>query len=120
MPGVIDRRHRIIVSGPVSDRVIDVAVTRAFELLAEPAGARGDQVVRILENDLLALEPEAKEVLLPFSHLLGDPSDRVAQEEAQATAERMAKPGVRWQSVGVAARNVLAEGLAKENTNEFT
>lgn len=32
----------------------------------------------------LALDPSAKPVLMPFSHLLGDPSDRVAKEEAEA------------------------------------
>jgi uncharacterized membrane protein SpoIIM required for sporulation len=30
----------------------------------------------------LLADPEAKSVLLPFGHLLGDPADRVAQEEA--------------------------------------
>jgi len=30
----------------------------------------------------LALDPSAKPVLMPFSHLLGDPSERVATEEA--------------------------------------
>ncbi len=30
----------------------------------------------------LAFDPEAKAVIMPFSHLLGDPSDRVAEEEA--------------------------------------
>jgi uncharacterized membrane protein SpoIIM required for sporulation len=29
----------------------------------------------------LALDPEAKPILMPFSHLLGDPADRVAAEE---------------------------------------
>jgi len=38
---------------------------------------------------LLAVDPELKEVLLPFPHLLGDPSERVAQEEA-ATRDRLA------------------------------
>lgn len=33
--------------------------------------------------------------------------------DAQATAERMAKPGARWQELGVAARNVLAQGLTR-------
>jgi uncharacterized membrane protein SpoIIM required for sporulation len=32
----------------------------------------------------LSLDPEAKEVLMPFSHLHGDPSKRVAYEEARA------------------------------------
>jgi uncharacterized membrane protein SpoIIM required for sporulation len=32
----------------------------------------------------LGLDPEAKAVLMPFSHLQGDPSDRVAQEEKLA------------------------------------
>jgi uncharacterized membrane protein SpoIIM required for sporulation len=31
---------------------------------------------------LLLIDPQAKEVIMPFSHLTGDPSDRVAQEEA--------------------------------------
>ncbi|HYG36497.1 MAG TPA: stage II sporulation protein M [Clostridia bacterium] len=37
----------------------------------------------------LALDPEAKPVLMPFSHLLQDPAKRVAQEES-ATADRLA------------------------------
>lgn len=32
----------------------------------------------------LALDETAKPVLMPFSHLLGDPSERVAEEEAEA------------------------------------
>lgn len=35
---------------------------------------------------LVAAAPEAKETLLPFPHLLGDPSERVAEEEAGADA----------------------------------
>ena len=31
---------------------------------------------------VIVVDPAAKEVLLPFSHLLGDPSERVAKEEA--------------------------------------
>ena len=31
---------------------------------------------------VIVTNPDAKQVLLPFSHLLGDPSDRVAEEEA--------------------------------------
>ena len=31
----------------------------------------------------LALDPSSKTVLMPFSHLLGDPSERVADEEAE-------------------------------------
>ena len=31
---------------------------------------------------VIATDPDAKQVLLPFSHLLGDPSDRVAREES--------------------------------------
>jgi len=38
---------------------------------------------------LLAVDPDLKEVLLPFPHLLGDPSQRVAEEEA-ATQDRLA------------------------------
>jgi len=30
----------------------------------------------------LALDPSSKSILMPFSHLLGDPSDRVAEEES--------------------------------------
>lgn len=36
---------------------------------------------------LTAYEPEAKEVILPFAHLQGDPSDRVAKEEAVVSEE---------------------------------
>jgi uncharacterized membrane protein SpoIIM required for sporulation len=36
----------------------------------------------------LAFDPEAKQVIMPFSHLQGDPSERVAQEE-QASADRL-------------------------------
>lgn len=36
----------------------------------------------------LAFDPEAKPVLMPFSHLLADPAKRVAQEE-QATNDRL-------------------------------
>lgn len=32
---------------------------------------------------VIYLNPEAKEVLMPFGHLLGDPSERVAMEESQ-------------------------------------
>lgn len=32
---------------------------------------------------------------------------------AQAAAERMAKPGARWQALGAAARDVLAQGLTR-------
>ena len=35
----------------------------------------------------LALDPSAKAVLIPFSHLMGDPSDRVAEEEQTASKE---------------------------------
>jgi uncharacterized membrane protein SpoIIM required for sporulation len=38
---------------------------------------------------LLAVDPDLKEVLLPFPHLLGDPSERVAEEEA-GTQDRLA------------------------------
>jgi uncharacterized membrane protein SpoIIM required for sporulation len=37
----------------------------------------------------LALDPESKPVLMPFSHLLQDPAKRVAEEES-ATADRLA------------------------------
>jgi uncharacterized membrane protein SpoIIM required for sporulation len=36
----------------------------------------------------VAFDPEAKEVIMPFSHLLGDPSERVAKEES-ASADRL-------------------------------
>lgn len=36
----------------------------------------------ILGGVLVAFEPNVKEVILPFSHLLGDPSERVAMEES--------------------------------------
>lgn len=35
----------------------------------------------------LALDPSSKAVLMPFSHLTGDPSDRVAEEERIASEE---------------------------------
>ena len=38
---------------------------------------------------VLLVEPAAKDVLLPFGHLHGDPSERVAQEE-NATVDRLA------------------------------
>jgi uncharacterized membrane protein SpoIIM required for sporulation len=38
---------------------------------------------------VLLVEPAAKDVLLPFGHLHGDPSERVAQEE-NVTADRLA------------------------------
>jgi uncharacterized membrane protein SpoIIM required for sporulation len=37
----------------------------------------------------VAVDPEAKQVIMPFSHLLGEPGERVAEEEA-ATADRLA------------------------------
>ena len=37
----------------------------------------------------LALDPESKPVLMPFSHLMGDPAKRVAEEE-RATTDRLA------------------------------
>jgi uncharacterized membrane protein SpoIIM required for sporulation len=39
---------------------------------------------------LVQIDPEAKEVLLPFSHLLGDPAERVALEEAAGADDQMA------------------------------
>ena len=39
---------------------------------------------------LLVVDPEAKEVVMPFSHLLGSPGERVAQEEAGGKADHMA------------------------------
>ena len=37
----------------------------------------------------ITFDPESKSVLMPFSHLQGDPADRVAEEE-QATQDRLA------------------------------
>ncbi len=37
----------------------------------------------------LALDPEAKAVIMPFDHLTGDPSDRVAREENPDSSERL-------------------------------
>lgn len=39
---------------------------------------------------LVAVDSEAKEVVMPFAHLLGDPSERVAMEEAGGKQDRMA------------------------------
>lgn len=39
----------------------------------------------VLGGVILAVDPERKDVLLPFEHLLGDPADRVAMEESGAT-----------------------------------
>jgi len=39
---------------------------------------------------LVVIDPEAKEVVLPFAHLLGDPKDRVAMEEAAGQIDQMA------------------------------
>lgn len=39
---------------------------------------------------LVVLDPEAKEVVLPFAHLLGDPSERVAMEESGGNQDRLA------------------------------
>jgi uncharacterized membrane protein SpoIIM required for sporulation len=33
----------------------------------------------------VGFDPEAKEIIMPFPHLLGDPSDRVAREEGKAS-----------------------------------
>jgi uncharacterized membrane protein SpoIIM required for sporulation len=35
----------------------------------------------------VTIDPDSKEILLPFSHLLGDPSERVAQEEQREKDE---------------------------------
>ena len=43
----------------------------------------------LLGGFAIALDPTAKQVILPFSHLQGNPSDRVAQEE-QATKDHLA------------------------------
>jgi uncharacterized membrane protein SpoIIM required for sporulation len=37
----------------------------------------------------LALDPEAKAVILPFSHLQGDPAERVAKEESGGENDRL-------------------------------
>lgn len=37
----------------------------------------------VLGSFALLLEEDAKEIIMPFPHLLGDPSDRVAEEEAR-------------------------------------
>ncbi len=42
---------------------------------------------------LLTLESDAKEVLLPFEHLLQDPSERVAKEEAAGVKELSGEKG---------------------------
>lgn len=39
---------------------------------------------------LVSIDPDAKEIMLPFSHLLGDPKDRVAREESGANIDRLA------------------------------
>lgn len=46
-----------------------------------------------LGGALLALEPSAKEALLPFEHLLGNPSERVAKEEQAGTEELAGRRG---------------------------
>ncbi|MBI1177335.1 stage II sporulation protein M [bacterium] len=38
---------------------------------------------------LVSIDPDAKEIMLPFSHLLGDPKERVAKEEAGGTTDRL-------------------------------
>jgi uncharacterized membrane protein SpoIIM required for sporulation len=35
----------------------------------------------LLGGFLIAVDPDSKQILMPFGHLLGDPSERVAQEE---------------------------------------
>jgi uncharacterized membrane protein SpoIIM required for sporulation len=37
----------------------------------------------------LACDPEAKAVIMPFSHLNGDPAERVAKEEKQENSDRL-------------------------------
>lgn len=37
----------------------------------------------------VGFDPEAKAVIMPFSHLLGEPSERVAREESAGAAERL-------------------------------
>ncbi|WFB36765.1 stage II sporulation protein M [Kiritimatiellota bacterium B12222] len=44
----------------------------------------------ILGGFLVAVAPDAKDVLLPFAHLHGDPSDRVAMEESVTSGDRSA------------------------------
>ena len=43
----------------------------------------------VLGAVILALDPERKDVVLPFSHLLGDPAERVRMEESGATGREM-------------------------------
>ena len=43
----------------------------------------------VLGAVILALDPDRKDVVLPFSHLLGDPADRVAKEESGATEREL-------------------------------
>jgi hypothetical protein len=54
------------------------------------------------------LDPDAKEVLLPFPHLQGSPSERVAQEEKTADDElkdtRSASSRQHWGSLSALAR----------------
>jgi uncharacterized membrane protein SpoIIM required for sporulation len=69
----------------------------AFMLMIAGAGFGGLAV---------AFDPEAKAVIMPFPHLLDDPSDRVAQEEKAATAE----------SRGERAHSTFAGMLMTHNT----
>ena len=55
----------------------------------------------------MAFDPEAKEVIMPFAHLRGDPAERVAEEE------RRAREG---EDRGENARATFAGGLMVHNT----
>lgn len=55
----------------------------------------------------LAFDPQAKAVLMPFSHLKGDPAERVAEEERQARE---------GQSEGSQGRATFAGSLMVHNT----
>ena len=55
----------------------------------------------------LAFDPGAKEVIMPFSHLQGSPSERVAQEEKQAREDK---------AHGSEARATFAGSLMVHNT----
>ena len=52
---------------------------RAFALALAVTVAGG-----IFGAGAVALDPASKEILMPFAHLLGDPSERVAREESAA------------------------------------
>jgi uncharacterized membrane protein SpoIIM required for sporulation len=67
----------------------------------------------VLGGFLVAMDPEAKEVLLPFPHLLQDPSERVAEEEARRTdsLEGAKMQGSAWYMVHNTRVSLLVAGL---------